>query len=523
MYAASSYTSVLSRASTMHSSLLWVGGLLLFLLIVAIRRRYTPYLRDVPAISVLATISRWEYVRQILTARMERNLLEAHRRLVRIAHNEISIADPAAIPIIYDTEQKWVKTDWYYMFGFPDPKNVNTFSVMNPVEHKRMKRNVAPTYSMSALLELEPSVDSTLTMFLQRLDEAAVSPTTPVSERGPPTDLAQWLTWLAADVIGELSFSRRLGFLDTMSDVGDTAKTVDSFIAYASAVAIVPAMHKFLFGNPIIPYLIKVPSLIIADVTNEEVQKRRDAAHEARADIMGRIMESQKIAGPERFPPSELLNMAAVNVTAGSDTTAIGMHSLIYYLLKHPLAMEKLQVEITEADRLGNLSKIPRYRETNHKAMPYLAACIKETFRIHPAVTISLPRHVPAGGAYICGQFFPAGTRVGVSPYVVGRDPKLFGEDADKFRPERWTECSYEQLIAMEHGCLHFGHGSRVCLGRHIAMLEITKVIVAVFRDFHLELAAPDEEWQISTYNVPKPKSINVWIHRREHKNFQTA
>lgn len=347
------------------------------------------------------------------------------------------------------------KADWYSMFGFPNPSDVNTFSSINPVEHKRMKRNVAQTYSMSALMDMEPYIDSTLTLFLQRLSEAAISNKTPVSERGPPIDLAQWLMWLAADAIGELSFSRRLGFLDTMCDVGDYSKIVDSFISYISAVAVVPTMHKFLFGNPIIPYLMKVPSLIIADVTRVEVKKRRNQADEAHLDLMGRIMESQKVAGPERFPPSEIFNMAAVNLTAGSDTTATGMHSLIYYLLKHPAAMKTLQAEIAEADRAGRLSKIPQYRETNHKEMPYLAACIKETFRIHPAVTISLPRHVPSGGAYICGQFFPTGTRVGISPYVVGRDRQLFGEDSDQFRPERWIECSREKLIAMENGCLH--------------------------------------------------------------------
>jgi len=53
-------------------------------------------------------------------------------------------------------------------------------------------------------------------------------------------------------------------------------------------------------------------------------------------------------------------------------------------------------------------------------------------------------------------------------------------------------------------------------MGRHIAMLEITKVIVAVLRDFRLELASPHEEWQISTYNVPKPMSINAWIYGRK-------
>ena len=65
----------------MHTQLLCACGLLLLTCFVAIRRRYTPYLRDVPALGVLATVSRLEYVRQIFTARMERNLLEAHRRL----------------------------------------------------------------------------------------------------------------------------------------------------------------------------------------------------------------------------------------------------------------------------------------------------------------------------------------------------------------------------------------------------------------------------------------------------------
>lgn len=54
-------------------------------------------------------------------------------------------------------------------------------------------------------------------------------------------------------------------------------------------------------------------------------------------------------------------------------------------------------------------------------------------------------------------------------------------------------------------------------------MLEITKVIVAIFRGFHLELASPNEEWEIRTYNVPKPKSINVWIYRRERNDSQSG
>lgn len=86
--------------------------------------------------------------------------------------------------------------------------------------------------------------------------------------------------------------------------------------------------------------------------------------------------------------------------------------------------------------------------------MPYLAACIKETFRTNPPFSLTIPRHVLAGGAVLCGRFFPEGTMVGISAYV-GGNRSLFGDDADVFWPERWLECTKEKLIAMENGFLH--------------------------------------------------------------------
>ncbi|KAL2882649.1 hypothetical protein SGCOL_001853 [Colletotrichum sp. CLE4] len=455
--------------------------------------------------------------------------------IVRIAHNEVSIADPAAIPIIFDNEQRFVKvrshpaktslrfkptntnkTDWYYMFGFPTPDDANLFSVIDAVEHKRMKRNVASAFSMSALMALEEFVDSTVTLFIQCMDELAISPSVPPSQRKDPINVVEWFQWYAFDVVGELSFSRRLGFLDSKSDVGNMTKVLDSFIQYASTVAMMPELHKFLLGNPLVAYFLSSPALVISDVTKQEMDRREADPDAVHVDIMDKIIQSQKRIGPQEFPHSEIFQHAVVNLSGGSDTAGIAMDSLIYHLLKNQPAYEKLQAEIDQAAVKGKLSNPPKYSEINHQAMPYLAACIKEAFRIHPPVTTTLPRHVPPGGAYICGRFFPGGTRVSVSPFVVARDKTLFGEDSDAFRPERWLECSPERAFEMENGCLHFSHGARICLGRHIAVMEICKVMAALLRRFRLELAAPDEEWDVRTYNLPKPKSLNVWIFRRE-------
>lgn len=89
--------------------------------------------------------------------------------------------------------------------------------------------------------------------------------------------------------------------------------------------------------------------------------------------------------------------------------TCILVDAISYFLMKHPKAYAKLQAEIDQADAAGKLSEIPTFAETNHEALPYLAAVIKETFRIHPPVSLTLPRTVPKGGVTLCGRFFPEG------------------------------------------------------------------------------------------------------------------
>jgi cytochrome P450 len=65
---------------------------------------------------------------------------------------------------------------------------------------------------------------------------------------------------------------------------------------------------------------------------------------------------------------------------------------------------------------------------------------------------------------------------------------KVFGEDAKVFRPERWLEASAEQLRVMEMAHIGFGRGRRVCIGQHIAVMEMQKVIPAMLMNFEVSL-----------------------------------
>lgn len=65
------------------------------------------------------------------------------------------------------------------------------------------------------------------------------------------------------------------------------------------------------------------------------------------------------------------------------------------------------------------------------------------------------------------------------------RSKSIFGGDADSFQPERWLEAGEEKRKRMEGVVdLCFGWGKYSCLGRRVAEIESSKVLVEVCEPF---------------------------------------
>lgn len=171
--------------------------------------------------------------------------------------------------------------------------------------------------------------------------------------------------------------------------------------------------------------------------------------------------------------------------------------------MRNPTKMHKLTAEIDEADRVGSLSTPIQYKEA--VALTYLGAVIKEAMRLHPSVGLLLERHVPDGGAIICGQSIPGGTVVGVNAWVTQHDPEIFSNPED-FLPERWLDSTDDQLKLMEKSFFAWGAGSRTCIGKHMATTEMTKVIPQLLREFEISLEHPERTW----------KTRNIWFVQQE-------
>lgn len=183
---------------------------------------------------------------------------------------------------------------------------------------------------------------------------------------------------------------------------------------------------------------------------------------------------------------NQLVNWLMLNVLAGGDTTSAVMRAVVYYLAKAPEAYEKLSQELATA----RLSMPAQWKDI--KNLTYLDAVLREATRFNPGISMVFERIVPEGGFSLPdGRFIPAGTKVGINPAVISRDYEVFGADADSFNPDRWLTKDESSLRRMRDTAdFTFGAGSRVCMGRYFAQLELYKLFATLYSMYNVGSSA---------------------------------
>lgn len=247
----------------------------------------------------------------------------------------------------------------------------------------------------------------------------------------------------------------------------------------------------------------------LAEIESNQAQDIDESS--GRADLLSMFLKARKDR-PDFMTDQRVLTMAVSMAFAGSETTAISLAAVFYYLLQNPSCYRKLNAEVDTAVEEGKIESRPGglVSWSESQRLPYLDACIKESFRLHPAAGLPLERVTPPQGAEIDGQHIPGGTIVGVSAWVIHRRQDIYGSLVDSFRPQRWLEADKDHLKEMNANMFQFGAGSRTCIGKNISLLEVYKLVPAFLRRFEIEFADPTKDWKLH----------NAWFVKQH--NFMT-
>lgn len=285
---------------------------------------------------------------------------------------------------------------------------------------------------MSALVTYEPYVDDCARILCQRLDEMA--------RVGSALDMAHWFQCYAFDVIGEITFSRRFGFLNAGLDVGGVMGALHGNMVYSTLVGVYSSLNPYLFA---VMSKFRVGGAAgkayLSAFIDQTIAKRKAEPAASTKDEQMALGQPGEAAGPQdflskwltfhaedpaRFTAYNVVVGMIANIVASSDTTSTTLSAILYYLLKNPETLAKLWKEITLFQQAGEASDPITFKQS--QAMPYLQAVIKEAQCLHPATGLPLARVVPEGGATICRTFFPRGVSFVISPSTAHEGNSLF-------------------------------------------------------------------------------------------------
>ncbi|KAL8727455.1 MAG: hypothetical protein Q9166_006043 [cf. Caloplaca sp. 2 TL-2023] len=512
----------------MMTSLLehWLAAVLFILVAYLVKNRLNRGLQKYPG-PFLASLTDWWRLFDVLGRRPDMTHIKLHKQhgdIVRLGPNTLSFANPAALGTIYGLNKGFIKSE-FYPVQQPLAKGSrlpSLFSTTDERYHAQLRRAVNSAFSMSAVVQYEPFVDEATRKFLDQTEVL-------FSSKHSTCNFAEWLQWYAFDVIGAITYSKRHGFIDRAEDVDGMVNYIGRLFSYVAPIGQIPLLDVLLLKNPIIRLLDRLDinpfSFAVVKFAKARMRERlaednlaknrgksvEDTPKARRGDLLSMFLKAKEDR-PDFFHDGRVLTLAVSMAFAGSETTAISLAAVFYYLVQNLDCYRKLLDEIDHAAHFGVIedrpTKVVSWAES--QKLSYLDACIKEAFRLHPAPGLLLERIVPPQGVDICGEHIAGGTIVGCNAWVIHRRPEVFGNDVDAYRPERWLEVSKEKRKEMDGTMLQFGMGARTCIGKNISLLEIYKLVPSFLRRFDVFLAHPNQEWKLH----------NAWFVRQ--LNFNT-
>lgn len=189
---------------------------------------------------------------------------------------------------------------------------------------------------------------------------------------------------------------------------------------------------------------------------------------------------------------------------AGIDTTAHTVGFFLYNIARNPDKQEVLFQEVAQLKP----QKGHRMAQNVLNDLKYLKACMKESQRMIP--TLGGMSRLLENELVLSGYRVPAGVIVAANLFEIGLDKQYFSQP-DKFLPERWLS---KDEKTHPFAFLPFGFGTRSCIGRRLAELEIICLLSEIIRNFKVEYHYEDIGIHTRLINAPDSPLRFTFIER---------
>ncbi|KAJ1303594.1 hypothetical protein OPQ81_011777 [Rhizoctonia solani] len=296
-------------------------------------------------------------------------------------------------------------------------------------------------------------------------------------------------TRLAFDTIALCTFNHRLNSFYTEGEP-PFVKAMAEFLTESGMRAMKPSILKSLPFGSNAQYVENMKRM--STVADQILEDRKKNPIEKK-DLLNAMLLGRDPQTGQGLSDENIKAQMITFLIAGHETTSGMLSFAMAHIMKNPEVYSKIRQEVDsvlgqEPIKLEHLSKLT-----------YINAVLKETLRATPSIpefAITCDKDEIIGdGKYL----IKAGTTVAVAAGIIGKDPTVWGEDAEKFNPDRMLDGKFEALPPK--AWIPFGNGAR---GLHQALI----VIATIFQKFDFTPTDPAYNLQLKQTLTLKPKNF---------------
>ncbi|MGW4757103.1 cytochrome P450 [Streptomyces chartreusis] len=245
----------------------------------------------------------------------------------------------------------------------------------------------------------------------------------------------------------------------------------------------------------------------LAQVVDDVIAARTGTDQSAAEDLLGLMLTAAHPADGTTLDAANIRNQVITFLIAGHETTSGAMSFALYYLAKHPTALELVRREV-DALWGDRADPEPAYDEIGR--LTYTRQVLNEALRLWPTAAVFSRQ---AREDTLLGGRIPlrAGQAALVLTPMLHRQP-VWGDNPERFDPARFT--AEAEAARPVHAFKPFGTGERACIGRQFALHEATMLLAMLVHRYRLHDHA-DYRLTVKETLTLKPEGFTLTLTRR--------
>ncbi|KAJ4726549.1 Cytochrome P450 [Melia azedarach] len=244
---------------------------------------------------------------------------------------------------------------------------------------------------------------------------------------------------------------------------------------------------------------------VIINKREEELKVGKDCNN----DLLDLLLESNHRAIQQKedgMSLQEVIEECKLFYIAGQETTASLLASTMVLLSMHPHWQERAREEVFRV--LGN--KVPKFDDLNQ--LKIVTQILYEVLRLYPPAAMFSRMNIKE--TKIGELVLPAGVMFSLPIVLVHRDPEYWGDDAEEFNPDRFSQGISKATKNNQVAFFPFSWGPRICIGQNFALMEAKLALAMILQNFSFQLSPNYTHAPARMINLHPQFGVHLILHK---------